>query len=75
MVWIKFDLYFLYSKNHLHMDIILKMIWYLSNSSYLDKIKEFLSISSVSRASLNRMIHRLDKNRKKGEYKMKGRFI
>ena len=45
------------------------MIWYLSDSFSLSKIKEFLSISSVSSYSGQEylMIHRLDKNQK-GEY-------
>lgn len=42
------------------------MIWYLSDSFFLGKIKSFLSISIVSYGILvrNKMIHRLDKNQK-----------
>lgn len=40
------------------------MIWYLSDSFFLDKIKSFLSISNVPHTSPNRMIHRLDKNQR-----------
>ena len=39
------------------MDIILKMIWYLSDSFFLDKIKEFLSISNAPMDYLHRCIY------------------